>query len=322
MAPSYLIKALVPIVSVIVVSCSPGQESSSTGDTLAAATTTVAVDSSTAVMVVHNLLFEDPVAADLTKENPLQKWFPDGEQYSGGVDMTDGTPWFQCYEFTSEGLTISYCDHFQNAEPRFYFRVINSTDPTFELGNGLRVGTSKDEFMKVLQLTDPKAAVSNNIVIMQQPGKHRANFSFKNGKINRIGMSFDYGENEPKRISTLFSEWTEIMEIPDEGEPERTLPCRPGSYTISVVSGPKQTGEDPRYVLIKGDNEQRDEIEWIRKSDEGFVIRAMNSINSTPYTVNIVLRDNDPSWTSAEWDSTVYVHSDQTGGLRKQPCDN
>ncbi len=301
----------------IVFACSPPQESSSTADSVVTGTLETPVDSAKWITVENNDLFVDPV--DPSEEN-MELWFPDGPLTDRSVDMvSDSTPWMAFYEYKNGALEIIYYDYFKYAERRYNFYKIISTHRTFKLSNGLGVESSKDDFIRILKLTDPKVAASNNIIVRQNPGKHKAQFQFTNGRISQFEFEFDGSDTGPKGPGPLFNDWVEIVEIPDEGEPEQSVVCNPRTYTITEFPAPRYSGYDDRYTLTTED--RNDEIKWIRKSGEGFVIRAVNSNNSIPYSIEVKFRENDPENTTSEWDGTVFKLKSIADNLRKQPCD-
>ena len=324
-----MLPRLLPVLFVfLLLACAPGQESTSTTDSLAtdslAIDSTVAVaDSTTEFQFDNNDLFVKPLPFELSDDKVLAKWYPNGTTMDVGFDKEDGTPWYRYRDWKNEEVEIDYYDYFDNDRQRFYFNGIVASGPSIEFAKGLKTGMSKEDFLKAFGLSDPAAALSNNIWINQAPGEHRVNVVFKDGKVSYVKYIFDYGESAPNNIYTFLDDWTQIDESDGEGETEQTVPCGPRAYGITEFQMPVGDQEVDRYTLLVGmvQDSRVDTIEWIRKSEDGFIIRAHNSYNSqSPYDLRVTFPKID-DWTVAEWGGTLFSISSHAENLFHFPCD-
>ena len=80
--------------------------------------------------------------------------------------------------------------------------------------------------------------------------------------------------------------------------------------------------EVTKHLLTIGmvQDSRPDSVQMIKRTDDGFVITALNSwAEQSPYSIRVSFRDN--TWNLADWDGVLFAGDQYNGVVYRDECD-
>jgi hypothetical protein len=273
-------------------------------------------------------LFTKLLPFDISDTVALRQWFPNYDSACDVMYYEDGTVWYKVctYETKDGSFKVGVWDYDDNDPYRHYFYTIDATDPQIKFAKGIHAGMSKQDFLDAVNLNGHED--DNQFwAIEDTPGGCNWVFEFADEKLKSIDMRFAY-DSMPKALVDFVSSWKEVsfkdvLITEGEDEVERAFyPCEARSYSFEVINVTVGDKEVEKYLLNVGmvQDSRTDTVEWVQKTDDGFLISAFNSwAGGEPYTVRVSFKDKD--WTIADWDFTTFVTESYPESVYEEGCD-
>lgn len=328
------LRHLPAIIVVLTAACAPKQDQpSSSRDSLATDTTSLTTKTELVderavwKQFVDDDLFTKLLPFDASDTVALKKWFPDAAADACDLFLKeDGTSWYKSCLYSNGTFRLSFFDFFDNAPQRFYYNGIDATDPNVVLAKGIHAGMSKEEFLGLVDIPD-LAPEDNRFWAFEEedkPGEHYMLFEFVDDKLTTLDLRFEY-DSVPNVMVDFMNTWTEINLYETEEEdsaPEAHVPCGPRTYQLEEITVTQGDKEVTKHLLTVGlvQDSRTDSVQMIRRTEDGFVITALNSwAGQSPYSIRVTLKDN--TWNFAEWGDALFAGESYDGVLYRDECD-